>query len=263
MDFDIFISHASEDKGLVGPLAISLRDHGYKVWYDEFVLRVGDSLTERIDYGLANSVAGILVLSPAFIAKPWPRRELAGLTARQLNEATRLIPIWHGLQIGEVIRFSPPLADIKAMHSGDGVESLVRQLSSVVKSSSSPGSDHTIENAQDMLEHGDYDLAMKTAFVAFDRRVIKLIDWLRNCATLPADFRISQYPGAAWEAVASLQELGRLNVPAAVNLEFLRREMETSVGRWSHAAHMPATLDDAADVVSKVAALLRANPLHP
>jgi hypothetical protein len=78
---------------------------------------------------LANSSAGFLVLSHAFIAKPWPKRELAGLIARQLTEATRLISIWHGIQIDDVIRFSPPLADIKALHSSAGIESMVRDLS--------------------------------------------------------------------------------------------------------------------------------------
>src|SRR5262249_38372314 len=93
MDFDLFISYASEDSGFVRPLAIALRQKGYNLWYDEFVLRVGDSLTERIDYGLANSAAGIFVISPAFVAKPWPKRELAGFTARHLSEAVRLIPL--------------------------------------------------------------------------------------------------------------------------------------------------------------------------
>jgi hypothetical protein len=38
--YDLFISHASEDKdALVRPLAESLRDLGLSVWYDEFELR--------------------------------------------------------------------------------------------------------------------------------------------------------------------------------------------------------------------------------
>ena len=47
--FDVFISHATEDKEAVArPLAISLVSHGLKVWYDEFELRIGASLRRKI-----------------------------------------------------------------------------------------------------------------------------------------------------------------------------------------------------------------------
>jgi hypothetical protein len=262
MHYDLFISHASEDKDLVRPLAVRLGDFGYSVWYDEFVLRVGDSLTERIDYGLANSEAGILVLSPAFIAKGWPRRELAGLTTRQIAGATRLIPIWHNLKFDDVMHFSPPLADIKALHSSAGIESMVREIWNAIKPSSSSKSDQTIENAQEMVERGDYDLAMRTAFVALDRRLFGLIEGLRSSGMLPAGFRISPDPEAPWEAVKLLQDLGRLNVPAGANLEFLESEM----GRAFQVSFIPGpryTQAEAVDVVSQVASILRANPIQP
>jgi hypothetical protein len=58
---DCFICHASEDKEEVArPLAESLRERGYAVWFDEFELDVGDSLREAIDQGLATSRFGPL-----------------------------------------------------------------------------------------------------------------------------------------------------------------------------------------------------------
>ncbi len=56
-----------------------------KVWYDEFTLRVGDSLRRSIDNGLKNSRYGIVVLSEAFFNKEWPQRELDGVFAREVN----------------------------------------------------------------------------------------------------------------------------------------------------------------------------------
>ena len=51
MEFDIFISHASEDKDdLVRPLAEQLRPRGLRVWFDETELKLGDSLRRSIDY---------------------------------------------------------------------------------------------------------------------------------------------------------------------------------------------------------------------
>ena len=55
--YDVFISHASEDKALfVRPLAKALQQAGLKVWYDEFTLKLGDSLRESIDRGLGEDV---------------------------------------------------------------------------------------------------------------------------------------------------------------------------------------------------------------
>lgn len=60
--WDVFISHASEDKdGLVRGLAHALTAAGLKVWYDEFTLTVGDSLRRSIDLGLAHSEFGVVV----------------------------------------------------------------------------------------------------------------------------------------------------------------------------------------------------------
>ncbi|MBA7526390.1 hypothetical protein ES705_18552 [subsurface metagenome] len=68
--YDVFISHASEDKDeIVRPLAYALQAEGLSVWYDEFEMKIGDSLRRKIDKGLANSRFGIVVLSKSFIKK--------------------------------------------------------------------------------------------------------------------------------------------------------------------------------------------------
>jgi AbiTii/TIR domain len=74
-DFDVFISHASEDKNtVVRPLARALSDKGLKVWYDEFELKIGDSLRRKIDTGLARSRFGVIVLSRSFFRKDYQAR---------------------------------------------------------------------------------------------------------------------------------------------------------------------------------------------
>lgn len=110
--YDVFISHASEDKDtIVRSLAAELVGHGLKVWYDEFTLRIGDSLRQKIDKGLARSRVGLVVLSPSFIAKGWTNYELDGIVTRTLSGEQILLPIWHNITKQEVIDFSPSLAD--------------------------------------------------------------------------------------------------------------------------------------------------------
>ena len=67
-EWDVFISHATEDKEAIArPLADALRDGGLRVWYDEFSLTLGDSLRQSIDRGLARSLFGVVVVSPSFL----------------------------------------------------------------------------------------------------------------------------------------------------------------------------------------------------
>lgn len=116
--WDVFISHASEDKeSFVRPLSIALRNLGVSVWYDEFSLRLGDSLSGSIDKGLAGSAFGIVVVSHHFIRKPWPEYELRGLVSREIDEDRVILPIWHGVTRKEVLEFSPPLADKVALNT--------------------------------------------------------------------------------------------------------------------------------------------------
>lgn len=110
--YDVFISHASEDKEeIVRPLANELKSHGLRVWYDEFELKIGDSLRQKIDRGLANSRFGIVVLSKKFINKGWTNYELDGIISKAVSGEQVILPIWHGITKKEVLDYSPSLAD--------------------------------------------------------------------------------------------------------------------------------------------------------
>lgn len=134
--YDLFISHATEDKEEVGrPLAQLLRDTGLRVWYDEFVLTVGDSLRRKIDEGLAHSRFGVVVLSPSFFAKNWPQYELDGLVATENTAGQKVIlPIWHRLTRDEVLAKSPTLADRVALNTSVmSLTEIADALASVVR----------------------------------------------------------------------------------------------------------------------------------
>lgn len=129
-DYDVFISHASEDKdSFVRGFAEKLKTNGLTVFYDEMTLQWGDSLRKRIDEGLARSRFGVVVLSKAFFSKQWPQHELNGLVAMELDGRSRLLPIWHEISKDEVIRFSPTLADKLAMNTAvQSVDDIVANL---------------------------------------------------------------------------------------------------------------------------------------
>ncbi len=112
---DVFISHASEDKDFVRPLAEELIRIGFSIWYDEYELTVGDKLLERIDDGLTKSRYGIVVLSKHFFKKEWTNKELGGLTAKEANGQKVILPLWHNITKEDVVKSSPILASIVAI----------------------------------------------------------------------------------------------------------------------------------------------------
>lgn len=132
--FDVFISHASEDKAdVVRPLAEALKAGGLSVWYDEFELRIGDSLRRKIGRGLAGSRFGIVVLSQAFFGRGWPEYELDGLVTRAVSGEQILLPIWHNVTKREVIGYSPSLADRLARSTATHtVEDIAAEIIEVV-----------------------------------------------------------------------------------------------------------------------------------
>jgi hypothetical protein len=133
MKWDVFISHASEDKELVArPLSNLLASSGLSVWLDENELGLGDSLRAKIDQGLADSRFGIVVLSPAFFAKDWPQRELDGLAALESPEHRVILPIWHGIDQREVAKHSPLLASKLAGNTDRGLGLVAMQILRVV-----------------------------------------------------------------------------------------------------------------------------------
>ena len=132
--YDVFISHATEDKEeVVRPLALALREQGLSVWYDEFALRIGDSLRRKIDAGIAQSRFGVVILSEQFFAKQWPQYELDGIVTMRLTGAQTILPIWHKITKSEVIAQSPVLADTIARSTTDcTIEEIAAEIAEVI-----------------------------------------------------------------------------------------------------------------------------------
>lgn len=136
MEWDAFISHASEDKDdFVRPLALALESRGIKVWYDEFTLKVGDSLRGSIDHGLKNSKYGIVAISPNFLKKEWPKRELDGLVSLEVDGRKVILPVWHNIDFQGVRNYSPTLVDRVAVRSSVGIEKVADTLVEAIKNS--------------------------------------------------------------------------------------------------------------------------------
>lgn len=125
-----FICHASSDKDHVArPLAEILVDLGASVWYDEYSMRIGDSIRQAIDRGLASARFGIVIVSPASLEKWWPNYELDGLFAKEsIGGKPVILPVWHDVTLAEVARISPSLAGRRAACTSNGLTAVAGDL---------------------------------------------------------------------------------------------------------------------------------------
>ena len=82
----IFLSYSSRDKHFTKKLAQELSDYGIKVWFDEWEIKVGDSIVEKINSAIRkNDYLGI-ILSPNSVESPWVKKELSAALMNELEK---------------------------------------------------------------------------------------------------------------------------------------------------------------------------------
>jgi len=90
----VFISHNKQDKTTARLLAIALVQQGADVWFDEWVIKPGESITGGIEEGLRTSNIFVLVWSAHAAASNWVGTELRAFLRRRVDDdSLRIIPI--------------------------------------------------------------------------------------------------------------------------------------------------------------------------
>jgi len=85
-----FISYSSKDKKFVLRLATDLRTReGIDAWLDQWEINPGDRIPERIEEGLSEAEALILVLSPDSVNSRWVEYERQAWLIMQIDEEKR------------------------------------------------------------------------------------------------------------------------------------------------------------------------------
>jgi hypothetical protein len=109
--YNIFLSHASEDKAVAQPLADALGRIGLRVWFDAYEIAPGHSLRRRIEAGISQTRWGVALFSKAFFkeGKQWISLEMDGLSAIDMV-GRRLIPIWYDLTQPDIVNLAPAMS---------------------------------------------------------------------------------------------------------------------------------------------------------
>ncbi len=92
--YDVFLSNSAKDKAVVRTLAERLRKDGLQVWFDEWVLKAGDSIPAKIEEGLEHSRVLVLCMSANAFGSDWTQLEAGTFRFRDpLNKERRFLPL--------------------------------------------------------------------------------------------------------------------------------------------------------------------------
>ncbi len=92
--YDLFLSHSAKDKAVVRAIAERLRADGLRVWFDEWVLKPGDSIPAKIEEGLERSRVLVLCMSAHAFGSDWAQLESGTFRFRDpLNKDRRFLPL--------------------------------------------------------------------------------------------------------------------------------------------------------------------------
>ena len=124
---DVFLCHAWDDRqGPANELHNLLVAAGVKVWFSEKDLGLGVPMMRAIDKGLANSRIGLVLVTPALLAR-LPKESVADKELSALLAGNQLVPIVHNTTYEALRNVSPLLASRSGLDTADDSMAVVAE----------------------------------------------------------------------------------------------------------------------------------------
>ncbi len=96
-DFDIFISHASEDKDAIArPIFEACAKLGMKAFLDEAHIGWGQSFTQKINTALGSARTVLAIVSQVSVTKEWPVTEVNTALSLEVTGQKKVVPLLVG-----------------------------------------------------------------------------------------------------------------------------------------------------------------------
>jgi len=132
---DVFLCHAWDDRqGAAKQLHDLLEAAGVKVWFSEKDLGLGVPMMRAIDKGLANSKVGLVLVTPALLAR-LPKESVADKELSTLLAGNRLVPIVHNTTYEALRDVSPMLASRTGLDTAeDSMSEVAAKIAELVAS---------------------------------------------------------------------------------------------------------------------------------
>lgn len=156
-DFEIFISHAREDKALIArPIHEACERYGLKAFLDEEHIGWGESFTKKINTALGAARTVVAVVSSNSVDKEWPILEVNTALALEVSGDKRVLPV----MVGQPDLSKLPLIRGKNWLVWDGdADRIARQLRDLIKppSESKPAQAQAAASTKTPPQRGPWD----------------------------------------------------------------------------------------------------------
>src|SRR5262245_46945145 len=127
----VFISYSHSDRKFVNELVDKLQKSGVGIWIDQWQIKVGDSITGKINEGIGVSDFLVVVLSKASVSSKWVKEELNAATIRNIEEDKHafILPV-----LIEATEIPPFLRHRKYANFKDDPDQAFQELIEVIQS---------------------------------------------------------------------------------------------------------------------------------
>jgi len=128
--YDVFVSYVSRYRDdVVAPLVKRLAGRGLRVWFDDERMRLrDDSIDLAIEYGVASSALGVVLVTPDFFDRKWTEYELSLLSRKAI------VLLLHDVEISELNRLRPGLNDARPVLTwAEGIERVADRIYAAVR----------------------------------------------------------------------------------------------------------------------------------
>jgi hypothetical protein len=129
----VYLAHASDDKGLVKPLAEGLMQRGIEVWYDNWEIGYGDSLRRKMEEGLGDCTHFVAFLTEASIKKPWVNEEIDAGLMHSVEGTAKFIGLRYNLPLDSLSPFLRTRLAPEFKPGEEGLEQLASEIYGISK----------------------------------------------------------------------------------------------------------------------------------
>ncbi len=133
MTFDVFISHASEDKEqFINPLIQDFRNYSITFWLDEFEIGWGSSIIRKLNEGLSNSKFVLILLTDNFLNKNWTKAELESALSTEITTDKLIVLPIMVIDPEKVFNIFPLLRSKLYLNWNEGTQKIAFRLSTIL-----------------------------------------------------------------------------------------------------------------------------------
>jgi tetratricopeptide (TPR) repeat protein len=213
-NWNVFLSYRSINRPWVLNLYDTLTELGHKVFLDQYVIKPGDILIEKLENALENSQAGILIWSNEARDSEWVKKEYYVLEKKATNDVNfNFVPIRLNQVTLPLFADNRIFIDFTAYPDGPNGADLIRLLHAIVGLPLSP---EAVKFSNELDEESEMAFAQVNASIRNGRseRLLELftnggLPWeisaALGCKAANGLIKLKRYS----EAIDMLEELGR------------------------------------------------------